>query len=77
MRVKIRCTTASNQFIGMSLFPLSPAEEELINELSDALAEKMLTERYVTAFAMQCHKLSMSEDIHVQIELIRNYVSKA
>lgn len=70
MRIKIRCTTADGRFIGMSFFPLSKAEEEVIQELSDEAAEKLLTERYAEAFAMQCHKLSMSDDIHVQIDLL-------
>ena len=77
MRAKIRCTTAGGKFIGMSLFPLSPVEEELVKELPEDLAVKLLQEKYVAPFAMQCHKLSMDDDIHVQIDLIKNYVSKA
>ena len=78
MRVKIRCTTADGNFVGMSLFPLSPAEEEVIKELPDELVYKLLEEKYIESFAMQCHKLSMDDDIHVQIDLIKkNYVSKA
>lgn len=77
MRIKIRCTTTDNKFIGMSLFPLSSAEEEVIRGLSDELVYKLLEEKYIKAFAMQCHKLAMDDDIHVQIDLLRNYVSKA
>ena len=77
MRVKIRCTTGDGKFIGMSLFPLSPAEEELVKELPDDLVLKLLQEKYIDGFAMQCHRLAMDDDVHVQIDLIRNYVSKA
>ena len=77
MRVKIRCTTGDGKFIGMSLFPLSSAEQEFVTELSDDLVLRFLKAKYIDAFAMQCHKLAMDDDIHVQIDLIPPCVSKA
>ena len=71
MRVKIKCMTATGQFIGMSFFTLSPSIEAVISELSDEAALKVLEDKYVTDFALQCYRLSgMSEDIHTEIDLL-------
>ena len=76
MRIKIRCLTSDDKFVGMCLFPISALDKDILQELPEDVAIKYLNEKYTSAFVAQCRKLSMSEVIHVNTEIIPNYVSK-